>query len=275
MDFKFSLAQLTVLNTSPLEITKMAYECGYDYVSLRQIYMNLKEEVRYELLNDNKMLKELEKFLSSSSIKILDVELARIYEGVDVREYERVFELSQRLKVRHILSSIWCDDEIFYTEKFDEMCEIAKKYDLTIDLEYVPIAGVKNLSQAINVLEKVHSTNAGIMIDTHHFQRAKDSVQELRKIDKKYFHFAHICDATFQIPNDEEELKRIMRSERLYLGQGGIDIKSILSAMPAIPYSIELPNKKIVDQYGYKIHAQNCIDTAREYCNNYVTPRDN
>ena len=44
MEFLFSLAQLTVLNTSPVEISSMAAECGYDFVSMRQIYMGLPGE---------------------------------------------------------------------------------------------------------------------------------------------------------------------------------------------------------------------------------------
>ncbi len=45
MEFRFSLAQLTVLNTSPVEITSIAADCGYDFVSMRQIYMGLPENL--------------------------------------------------------------------------------------------------------------------------------------------------------------------------------------------------------------------------------------
>ena len=40
MQPQFSLAQLTVLKT-PAEISRIAADCGYDYVSMRQIYMGL------------------------------------------------------------------------------------------------------------------------------------------------------------------------------------------------------------------------------------------
>ena len=66
MNFEFSLAQLTVLNTSPIEISKIAHECGYDYVSLRQIYMNLPDEQRFELIKDKKMFNELKVYLNDT-----------------------------------------------------------------------------------------------------------------------------------------------------------------------------------------------------------------
>ena len=41
---------------------------------------------------------------------------------------------------------------------------------------------------------------------------------------------------------EREELIRIGRAGRLYLGEGGIDIASILAQLPAVPLSIEIPN---------------------------------
>lgn len=273
MDFKFSLAQLTVLNTSPLEISKMAHECGYDYVSLRQIYMNLPDEQRFELIKDKKMLNDLKAYLNNTGLKILDVELARIFDGVNVKDYEPIFELSANLGAKNILSSIWTDEKSYYIEQFNRLCELAKKYDLDVNLEYVPIAGVNTLAKALEVIESVTIENARLLVDIHHFHRAKDSVEELKKVPEKYFNFSHLCDACKEIPSDIEEMKRILRQERLYVGEGGIDIKDILNAMPVVPYSIELPNKMQVDKYGYTAHAKKCLDTAKQYVNKYVTGR--
>lgn len=274
MKFEFSLAQLTVLHTSPVEIAKIAANCGYDYVSLRQIYMGLSDEVKYDLKKDKKLMKEVKEVLNSTGLKVLDIELARIYDGMDVREYEGAMEVAAELNAKHILSSIWTDEKSYYIEKFNELCELAAKYNLTVDLEYVPIAGVKNLKETLEVLDNTNADNAGIMIDTHHVHRAKDDPKLLRAIPEKYFHFAHICDACKDIPSDEEEMTRILREERLYLGEGGIEIKDILNNMPIIPYSIELPNLKKVAEYGYEEHARRCIETARDYCEKYVTGRE-
>jgi len=240
MNFEFSLAQLTVLNTSPIDISKIAHECGYDYVSLRQIYMNLPDEQRFELIKDKKMFNELKVYLNDTGLKVLDMELARIYDGVNVKDYEPIFELSANLGVRNILSSIWTNEKSYYIEQFNILCELAKQYNLDVNLEYVPIAGVNTMARALEVIETVKTENARLLVDMHHFHRAKDSVEELQKIPDKYFNFVHLCDACKEIPSDIEEMKRIMRQERLYVGEGGIDIRDILNAIPIVPYSIEL-----------------------------------
>lgn len=273
MDFKFSLAHLTILKTTPVELSRIAAECGYDYVSIRQIYMGLPGEDRYELYNDPKMLNEVKAIFKDTGLKLLDIELARVIDNLDVKSYEKAFALGSELGAKHVLSSIWTTNKEYYIEKFGEICDLAKQYNLTVDLECVPIAGVRKLAEAMEVLETVNRTNAGLMIDTHHIHRARDNYSDLLKVPDKYFNYSQICDATGEIPTEHEELTRIMREGRDYLGAGGIDIAAILNYMPIVPYSIELPNSAMVEKYGMKGHAQRCLDTARAYCEKFVTGR--
>lgn len=266
MNYNFSLAQLTVLDASPTEITRIAAECGYDYVSMRQIYMGLPGEPDYDLHKNRPLMKETKKILEETGIKVLDIELARIFDDMNLEKYRPAMETGQELGAKHILSSIWTDNKEYYIEQFAKLCDMAKEYDLTVELEYVPIAGVKNLNGALEVLDTVNRENAGLMVDMHHIQRAGDTAAELAKVDRKYLKFAHLCDAIPETPSDRDELVRIMREERLYCGEGGIDIASILRALyPLNTLSIELPNAKYVKSYGYKEHAKRCLETAKEY----------
>lgn len=273
MKKEYSLAHLTAISTTPLELVKIAVEAGYDYVSIRQIYLNVKGEVICDLSKDYEMLEEIETIMEDTGIRILDIELAKIYDNVDISSYEKVFKIGKRLGAKHILSSIWTERYDFATEKFAELCDLANKYDLTVNLEAVPIAGVRNLNQAMQILKKANRKNSGLMIDTHHFQRAQDDVNELAKIPNYWFNYSQICDATKDIPKEREELIRIMRDDRDYLGYGGIDVGEILNAMPVIPYSIELPKQSVSDEYGYLYHAKKCLETAKEYCEKKVVGR--
>jgi len=73
--------------------------------------------------------------------------------------------------------------------------------------------------------------------------------------------------------NKYNKMIEIMRGGRDYLGEGLIDVASILNAMPIVPYSIELPNSKRVEEYGYEGHAKKCLETAKKYCDTFVTGR--
>ena len=264
-EFQFSLAQLTVLKTSPAEISRIAAEAGYDFVSMRQIYLGLPEEPDYDLSKNKKLMDETKAVFAETGIKLLDIELARIFVGMDVKKYEPAMATARELGGRHVLSSIWTDKREYALEKFAEVCDLAKEYGLTVDLEYVPIAAVKTLAESVEVLRTVNRTNAGLLIDAHHFHRAGDSPEELKKLPREWFHLVHICDAPGEIPSDRDEMTRILREERSYLGEGGIDVAAILRALPEVPCSIELPNLKNAARYGYSGHARRCLESAKTY----------
>jgi sugar phosphate isomerase/epimerase len=265
MTNQFSLAHLTVLGCTPPEMTYLAARAGYDFVSLRPIYMGLPGEPNYALAENKQMMRETKTALAETGVKLLDIELARICDDVDPKRYEPAMEVAAELGGRHVLSSIWTNDQTLYIERFIELCELAKPYGLTIELEYVPIASVTNLAGTLDVLRSANQENAGLMIDIHHFHRAGDKVEDLDSVPREWFRFLHLCDAPAEIPTSKEEMTKILREARLYVGEGEIDISSIVNRIPEIPYSIELPHDKRAQELGYEEHARRCLESAKDY----------
>jgi sugar phosphate isomerase/epimerase len=246
-------------------MTYIAARAGYDCISIRPILMGLPGEPDYALADNPTMMKQTKKALADTGVKLHDIELARIYDHMHPSKYLPAMEVAAELGGRAVLSSIWTEDREYAIEMFGQVCDLAKPFGLTVDLEYVPIAGVRSLADAVAVLQAVKRENAGLMVDTHHFQRAGDRVEALDGLPREWFHFAHLCDAPAEIPADRAEMTRIMREARLYLGEGGIDVASILQHMPEMVYSIELPNLAYVREMGYAEHAFRCLETTRAY----------
>ncbi|CAG0954284.1 Inosose isomerase [Burkholderiales bacterium] len=262
---EFSLAHLTVMGCPPPEMIYVAARAGYDYVSLRTIFMGLPGEPNYGLAHNPDLLTKTRRALDSTGVRLHDIELARVKDGVDPRSFVPELEVAAELGARAVLSSIWSGDRAFYLEKFAEICDLAKPFGLTVDLESVPIATVRDLAGAADVLRAVRRDNAGLMIDTHHFHRARDKASDLASLPREWFHFAQICDAPAEIPTDRDEMIHVLREARLYLGEGGIDVADILRQIPRVPYSIELPHLDRVHDMGYAEHAFRCLETARAY----------
>jgi sugar phosphate isomerase/epimerase len=104
------------------------------------------------------------------------------------------------------------------------------------------------------------------MIDIHHFHRARNKPEELDAVPRELFRFVHLCDAPEEIPTEREEMTRILREARLYLGEeGGVDVAGIVNRIPEVPYSIELPNLKRMKEMGCAEHAFRCIEAAKKY----------
>lgn len=265
MQWQYSLAQLTVLGCAPPEMTYIAARAGYDYVSYRLIYMGLPGEPNYALDQNKAMYLQTKRAMADTGLKLLDMELARINKGLEPKRYLPAMEIAAELGGKHVLSSVWVDDWNFAVESFGELCDLAKPFGLTVDLEYVPISGLKNLDDTVKFLKAVNRENAGLMIDTHHFHRAYDKVEALDSLPKEWFNFLHLCDACGEIPTTLEEMTRILREERLYVGEGGINVAEIIKHIPQVPCSIELPNIAKVKEFGYAEHAARCLDSAKSY----------
>jgi sugar phosphate isomerase/epimerase len=265
MKNEFSLAHLTVLGCAPPEMAYIASMTGYDYISIRTITMKLPGEANYDLASNKTMLKQTKSALSSTGMKVHDIELARIHDGVDVKNYLPAMETAAELGAKSVLSSIWTPDRDFYIEKFAELCDLAKPLGLNVDLEFVTWADVNELKKAVDVLKTVNRDNSGLMVDTLHFHRSRVKLEELDGLPEKWFHFAHVCDGPVEIPETKEGLIHTGRDARFYPGECGIDIAAILNRMPKMVYSIELPHLERVKEFGYAEHARRCLQTTKDY----------
>jgi len=273
---KYSLAYLTIPGTTPEEMTYIASSAGYDYVSFRLIQMALPGEPDFHLIKNKRLLKNTKLAMENTGVQLLDIELARIDEEKDPKDYEPAFETAAELGGKHVISSIWTDNYPLYIERFAQICDLAKQYELTVELEFVPIASIKTLAEVVQILETVKKENAGILIDIHHFHRAGEKPEDLAQLPKEWFRFVHLCDAPSKIPDTTDEMIHIIREARSYIGDGGIDIQSIVDVLPIVPFSIELPNTESIQKYGKLEHARKALSSAKKYFSEKSkTGRDN
>jgi sugar phosphate isomerase/epimerase len=272
---KFSLAHLTAIQCQTPELVRIAAQAGYDYVSPRVIYMGLPNEPNYSLASNPDLFAATKAALDETGMKVHDVELARVIDDLDPRErYGPELEKSAELGARALLSSIWTDDRDYYLAKFAEICELAAEFDMTVNLEFVPIASVRTLAQAVDVLKTVNAPNAGLMIDLHHIHRSRDQAADLDGLPAHWFNFCHLCDAPGEIPTDRDEMTHILRAARSYVGEGGIPVADYVHHMPEMVYSIELPNDERVARDGAAEHVRRCLESAKAYFASHPRPDD-
>ena len=269
---KYSLAYLTIPGVNPMDQIRIAKECGYDYVSLRTIPMHLPGEPEFLLDKDPELFEATKKARKEYDMPLMDIELARVRPDLNIDEYEPAFEKAAELGGTDVLGSIWTRDKALYVEKVAKIAEMAKKYGLKYNVEFLPWAGVRNLQEDITLIDTVGMDNVFVMVDTLHAGRAGVTGAELARTPKKYFNFMHLCDGPAGPDGDvvldnikDDLMLYTAREARFYVGEGDIDIASMVAAIPDVPLSIELPHLGHIKEFGVQGHAQRCLDTAKAY----------
>ena len=264
MALEFSLAHLTVLDASPLELIEIAHRAGYNYVGLRLTPVAKGEEV-YPLLTDLALQRDVKSLLAATGISILDIELIRLGRDDEPEDYLEVLEVSADLGASHLLCQTPDADRARAADRFAKLCELAEPFGLTADLEFPTWTETATLNDAIRIVEQAGMENGSILVDTLHFARSDSTLRRLAKVSREWFHFAQLCDADATIPDSVDGLIHTARCDRRFLGEGGINVREIVNAIPVVPYSLEIPNDRLRTSLGNEEYARRALETARHY----------
>jgi sugar phosphate isomerase/epimerase len=263
---KFSLAHLTILDAPPPELIRIAARTGYDYVGLRLIPLGLPGEVAYAPHEDAVLRHDIKAAIDDTGVQVLDVELARIIEAPAPDSYLPALETAAELGARHVLSSVWMRDRHRVIDCFARLCEVAKPLGLTVNLEFVSSTEWNTLEGALDVVTSCGRDNVGIMIDTLHFHRGRIPIEQLDRIPASWANFVHVCDDRPDVPATIEEARRTMREQRLYPGEGAVDIAGILGRLPqSVICAIELPHRQRLHELGPDRFARTCLERTKRY----------
>lgn len=263
---RFSLAHLTILDAPPPELIRVAARTGYDFVGLRLIPLGLPREVAYEPHKDAVMRRDIKTAIAETGVQILDVELARIIESPAPGSYLPALETAAELGAKHVLSSVWMRDRHQVIERFAQLCEVAQPLGLTVNLEFVSSTDWSTLEGALDIITSCSRDNVGIMVDTLHFHRGRIPLEQLDRVPASWVNFVHVCDDRPDLPATIEDARRTMREERLYPGEGAVDIAGILDRLPqTVICAIELPHRQRLRELGRDRFARTCLERTKRY----------
>ena len=242
---QLSLGALTVLELAPDEMVTCAAEAGYDCVGLRLVPATSSEPA-WPSVGDTPLVREIERRLADTGVRVLDVEIFRLLPDTDVRAFAPALETGARLGATQALVGAYDPDPKRLADRFAALCDLGAPLGLSINIEPMPWTEVKNVGQALRLLEAARCHNAGLLIDAIHFDRGGDVPATIGSIPRERLRYMQLCDAPAERPTDRDALIYHARNERLMPGDGALDLKGILHAMPSdVPIAVEVPMRTL------------------------------
>ena len=242
-----SLAALSVLPASPIDQIDAAAAAGLDAVGLR-LQPAMPTDV--DVMGDKALLRTIERRLSATGVKVLDIGAFRIGPKTDIQSMLPAMEFASSLSTRYMtctsgtVAEFVPSEEADTIEKFRELCEAGEPLGIKPMLEFMIYRSMGTLEDALRIVKLVNHSNIGICVDVLHLIRSGGSVDSVRRIDPDLLSYAHICDAPAASPT-ASQIPIEARFNRLLPGEGGLPLLDLLDVLPpGIPLSVEVPNAK-------------------------------
>jgi sugar phosphate isomerase/epimerase len=239
-----------VLELSPPEMVACAAEAGFSHVGIRLIAATTIER-QHDLAGDTPMVRDIERRLAETGLKVLDAEIFRLTPDTRVDDFESAIATAARLGAAHLLVAGNDPDEQRLTDRFGAFCDVAAPYELTANLEFMPWTDAKDLAQGARIVDSAARPNGGVLIDAFHFNRSRSRIDDIRIVPPERFKFVQVCDAPAAIPPTLDAILAEARTERRFPGEGGIDLVALLRALPRdLPLSVEVPMRTLAQTVG-------------------------
>lgn len=245
-----SLAALSVLELTPPQMVACAAEAGYSHVGIRLIPAT-PTEPHYDIVGDTPLLRALEQRLADTGIRVLDVEIFRLKPETRVADFEAAIATAARLGTGELLIAGNDPDEGRLAERFGAFCDLAARYGLGASIEFMPWTDTRTLTQAARIVEAAARDNGGVLIDPFHLSRSGSRIEDIATVPPHRLHFMQFCDVPATLPPTMDGILAEARAERLFPGDGGLDLLGLLRAVPKdLPLSVEVPAHTLARSVG-------------------------
>lgn len=236
-----SLAALSMLDVPPPEQIRIAAQTGFTHVGLRLLPAT-PQDPDYDMLGDTPRVRETLAALRETGVRVSDVEIVRLTADFSLQALRPFLETAARLEAQQVLVAGNDDNVSRSADNLAQLAQAGERYGLTMNLEPMPWTAIRTIADARELIAASGQPNVGILVDAIHFWRAGESLASLADIPPGQLNYMQLCDAPARIPDNTEELIYQARCARKVPGEGELDLRGLLAALPAtLPISLEVP----------------------------------
>lgn len=112
---------------------------------------------------------------------------------------------------------------------------------LRIALEFMPMSELKDIDQALDVIDRAGTDNVGLLIDSLHLARSGAGAAQVAAVAPHRIYLTQLCDGPAQLAPGTTLYDEAMAG-RQYVGDGALDLAGLVNALPpATEIELETP----------------------------------
>jgi sugar phosphate isomerase/epimerase len=190
-------------------------------------------------LRDAADLRATKAAIKSTGVSIFYIEIVFLDRNLEVRDLKPMFDAGAALGTSRVVAAGADADKTVVIEKLAEVCDLAARYRMAVDVEFMPYLPVRTLDDTLEIIRRSGRGNAHVLLDALHFYRSGSSLNDLREIAPRQLGSFQLCDAPAVPPAD---LAFEARNTRLLPGEGGLDLDGLIDLLPPdLPIGVEIP----------------------------------
>lgn len=207
--------------------------------------------------------------LAATGLPLLDVEVVWIKPDSSLDDHRKVIDVGAELGAANVLCVSSDPDHGAAADKLAALCRHAEGTGMRVALEFGIFTEVRNLVQALAVLDRVAHPLRAVLVDPIHVDRSGTTVAELAAIDRALLPYAQFCDARGQRP-DPADFDAVITDAidlREQCGDGVLPLAAMLEALPGgIPLSIEMRSRALREAFDHPaLRAKAVADATRQW----------
>jgi sugar phosphate isomerase/epimerase len=181
---------------------------------------------------DDAVAREVRRRLDDTGLIALDME--PIFVTLAGDHGDAMIEAAATVGARNLLVVSRGVDDDQFADRFGELCDLAAPHGIGCSLEFMAFMSVRDLPQALAVLDRVNRPNAGVLVDNLHLARTGGTVADVAAISPDRLPYLQLCDAPAPPPGDAPgELVVEALDGRLLLGEGDLPVTELVAVLPA------------------------------------------
>ena len=210
----------------------------------------------------NAVAAEVELRLDDTGLIALDME--PIFVTPDGDHGDRVIDAAATVGAQNLLVVSRGVDDARFVERFRELCDQAATASIGCSLEFMAFMTIRDLPQALAVLDAVDRPNANVLIDNLHLARTGGTVADAAAVAPDRLPYVQLCDAPTNTP---EHLVVEALDTRLTLGDGELPVRELVDAVPEhTALSLEIRSAHLRSVYPDPTdRARHVLETARAF----------